>query len=230
MKQIGDGREHMPVWLIAQDQPVIQVEQHQPFGNTGDGGGQFGFRQIHPALLGLDRGGQVARGAAIAGEDAGVGEKRRAADADGAQAPVTSLKRQVRLRNGRCASRSPSRSVSASGPTSSRNVRPTESSTRGAENRFEIAEEARKAQFGIHFPEPVGRGGGEIAKTLFARADLPFQLFAGVMSRITPMNLRPSSSVISAIANSIGKISPDRRLATASRWRPMIRATPKSSR
>ena len=38
--------------------------------------------------------------------------------------------------------------------------------------------------------------------------------FRSVMSRITPMNLRPSSSVISAIASSIGKISPDRRRAT----------------
>ena len=84
MKQIGDGREHVPVWLIAQDQPVIRIEQNQPFGNTGDGGGQFGFRQIH-ALLGLDGGSQIARRAAIAGEDTGVGEKRRAADADGAQ-------------------------------------------------------------------------------------------------------------------------------------------------
>ena len=31
MKQIGDGREHVPVRLIAQDQPVIRIEQHQPF-------------------------------------------------------------------------------------------------------------------------------------------------------------------------------------------------------
>ena len=84
MKQIGDGREHVPVRLIAQDQPVIRIEQHQPFGNAGDGGGQLGFRQIHP-LLGLDRGGQVGRGAAISGEDAGIGEQRRAADADGAR-------------------------------------------------------------------------------------------------------------------------------------------------
>ena len=47
---------------------------------------------------------------------------------------------------------------------------------RRAENRFEIAEEAREAQFGIHFPEPVGRGGGEIAEALLARADLPLRL------------------------------------------------------
>ena len=84
MKQIGDGREHVPVRLIAQDQPVLRIEQHQPFGNAGDGGSQLGFREIHP-LLGLDRGGQVGRGAAISGEDPGIGEQRRAADADGAR-------------------------------------------------------------------------------------------------------------------------------------------------
>ena len=46
----------------------------------------------------------------------------------------------------------------------------------GTEHRFEIAEEAGEAQFGIHLPEPVGRGGGEIAEALLAGADLPLRL------------------------------------------------------
>ena len=175
LKQIGDRREHVPVRLIAQDQPVLGIEQHQTFGNAGDRGSQLGLREVH-ALLGRDRGGQVGRGAAIAGEDPPVGEQRRAADADGprhafdvVEAAGQSAEGPVRVEVAEPLRLGIGTDQFAEGPADGKLGGRTE-------HRFEIAEEAGEPQPVVHLPEPVGRGGGKIAEALLAGADLPLRL------------------------------------------------------